>query len=142
MLLNQILAMARAGQIETEGFFLPFAWNTLLANATTQVIQTVQSDADFVIMQSSLCAYQAAGIIVPNPDILMTILDTGTGRQLQSGPFHVNTATGTGGLPFKWPEPKLCKAGGTIQVTLQNLTAVAMRVDLTFHGFKVFYVGA
>lgn len=137
---DQLLAASRARQIELDYFVYTASWVNLLAAITATVNVPLTADSDFVWDAFNLCAYSAVGVLVVNPDYLLQVFDTGSGRNLQDNPVHVNNVSGNGQLPYILPEPKLFKGNATIQVTLQNLTAVAARVDVALIGRKVFYV--
>lgn len=139
MLLDDISMARRIKQIDTDHFVHTATWNPLGAGATTPVQVQFQNDSDFIICKQMITAYSAVGVLVLLPDYLVTILLTGTGRQYQDAPQHVGNAFGTAQLPYILPEPKLVPGGSQMTVTLQNLTAVAARVDISFSGMKVFY---
>lgn len=140
MLLDDLTRAARAGSVYLDPFSYTVTYNTLGALANVPVNIQIQADSDFVITKTMLCAYTAASVFLVNPDYLVSFFDSGSGRQLQDNPVHVHNIMGTAERPFIWSEPKLIKGSSTFIVTTQNLTAVAARVDLLFHGFKVFYV--
>ncbi len=140
-MLKSILEQAmKARRCLLEHFVYVAEWNTLAANATTLVNVQLQNDSDFLIEFITLNSYSAAGTIVANPDYLMTLFGTSSGRQYQSGWIHVNGTTGTGQLPFKLPTPLMLDGGTTLAVTLQNLTGTAARVHVHFIGSKIFYL--
>lgn len=140
MLLDEIHRASRAKQLVTRFFIQEASWNPLGAGATTPMNITTDSDSDFVLRAVSLCAYTAVGNFLPNPDYLVSFNDSGSGRNLQSAPIHVRNVTGDGMWPHYLVDPLLLKGGGTLTITLQNLTAVAARVEMSLHGFKLFYV--
>jgi hypothetical protein len=140
MILDDIGRAQRLKKVEADHFIYTATWNTLGANAVTPVNVPIQNDSDFIIRWLALCAYTAAGTALANPDYLVTIFDTGSGRQFQDQMVHVSNTFGTAQWPFVLPEPKLVKGGSVIQVTLTNNTAVAARVDVALIGFKLFYL--
>jgi hypothetical protein len=75
-------------------------------------------------------------VIAVNPDYLLSIVDLGSGLNLQDVGVHVNNCTGNGQWPYVWPEPYKCPAGGTIAVTLQNNSPTAL-ATLSFQGYKI-----
>lgn len=140
MLLDDILAAGRRGDIELLPFTNSAVFNTLGASATAAVSISIDADSDFVARQSMLMAYSAAGTNIALPDYLITLFDAGSGRNMQNVAQHVGNVMGTAQRPYIWPEPWLVKGGGTVTVTLTNNTATAARVDAAFGGFKVFYL--
>lgn len=102
---------------------------------------TVQSDSDF-----EFC-YLTASVTVPGtPEtgvtmngLLITMEDTGSGRQLQNGQLALANVAGTGQLPGYNPWPKFLDRASQFSVSLtNNQTAQPVDVRLAFGGFKVF----
>lgn len=139
MLLDQLFSASRTRHVELDPFTYTAIFNTLGASATASVDIAINADSDFVVRYINLTSYSAAGTIVADPDYLLTLFDSGSGRNLQDANVHVRNITGNGQRPFIWPEPRLIKASSSFRVTLQNLTATAARVDVALIGFKVFY---
>jgi hypothetical protein len=115
---------------------------TPLALSATQTLGlNITADADFVILYGTRIVTAVDNTtFVANVPELVTLVDTGAGRQLMSSAVHIDELFGTGQLPAYWSFPKLMRAGSTLSVTLQNLEATARNVRLSFHGFKVFTV--
>lgn len=138
---DKIAADERARRIRCEAFIYTAIFNPLPATGALQQQINIQNDSDFLILATTLTVYSAVGIFVVNPDFTLTILDSSTGRQQQDAPVHVANCTGTAQWPYIWPEPKICKGGGTLTLTMFNNTAVATNVaSLAFHGYKIFYL--
>lgn len=139
----QITEAQRARHIELDLFtynaIFPIAAFVGAATITIQI--PITSDSDFVLDCLNLVSYTAVGVLNPNPDYQIFLVDSGSGRNLMDVPVHVNNYSGTGQLPFYLPEPKLFKGAATIGVTLVNNTAVAAKVDVSFIGRKIFYIG-
>jgi len=135
------LDRARAQKfIEIDPFNLSFTWNTLASLASGQTIAvTVNNDSDFVCRYTNGASYSAANVPVVDPDYLVSMTDSSAARALQDNPIHWRTCIGTGERPFVWPAPKLFKGGSTIQIAITNNQALASLVNITLHGFKVFY---
>lgn len=144
MLLDDLLQAARAGKVELDPFTYSaqFPIATFVGGATIPVNISINADSDFVLRYSNLASFSAAGTPVVTPDYTITLFDTGSGRNLQDQALHVSTVTGSGILPYIWPEPKLIKANSTLVVTLTNLTAVAALTYVSLIGFKVFYLSS
>lgn len=141
-LLDDLYSLQRARKVTLDPFVYSAVFNPLAAGATTPVNTSIQADSDFVIRYVNLAAFDLALNFIPAPDLVMTLFDSGSGRNFQDQPIHVANWTGgrnNGGAgPFIWPEPKLVSGSSVITTTLTNLTAVAQRVDVAFVGFKVF----
>lgn len=117
------------------------------ASATVESDIQINADSDFIVQEVNLQAWSAAGTLITTPDYLITVVNTGSGRQLMNQALPVslycggyagtNSIAESGVLSF----PILFTANTTVANTLQNRTAVAAnRVDLVFIGFKVYYL--
>lgn len=140
MVKDVLIAHFKAKRVWLEHFVYVAEWNTLGANATTLVNIQLQNDSDFLAEEITISSYSAAGTQVANPDYLITIFGTSSGRQYQSAAAHVWGLCGTAQLPKKLPTPLMLDGGTTLAVTLQNLTNTAARVHVHFVGTKVFYL--
>jgi hypothetical protein len=113
----------------------------LAANATQSQGLNITADADFVILYGTRIVTAADNVtFIANVPELVTITDTGAGRNLMSAAVHMDELFGTAQLPAYWAFPKLIRAGSTLTATLQSLEATPRNVRLSFHGFKVFSV--
>jgi hypothetical protein len=140
MILDTLLSWTRTRKADTEAFTYSALFNPLVANAQQTVQINIHADSDFLIELTTLSAYSAAGVILPTPDMLLSLFDAGSGRALQDIPMHIANCTGTGQWPYRWPEPKMIKGAGNLSVILQDLGGVGARVDVSFHGQKIFYL--
>jgi hypothetical protein len=138
-LLDDLYAASRARKVELDFFVYSAVFSALTASGDTTVNVAIDSDSDFVVRYVNLIDHSAAGTEVSDPDLLMQLIDQGSGRTLQNTPVHVQNICGTGQRPGILPEPKLIKGGSILQVTLTNREATTPRVDVAFEGFKVFY---
>lgn len=113
----------------------------LAANSTQSQGFGVSADADFVILYGTRIVTAVDNVtFIANVPELVTLTDTGSGRNLMSSPIHMDELFGTAQLPAYWAFPKLIRAGSTLTATIQSLEATARNVRLSFHGFKVFSV--
>ena len=137
---NIVEAAARARKIRLDQFVYRVRFTTFLANATNTQTIAIQSDSDFLWVATSLIVMTAVNTPDITPDMEMSVIDSGSGRQLQDAPVHVLNITGNGQWPFVLPEPKVFVGNGSIQVTVTDLSAVAKaRVEFSFLGSKIFY---
>ncbi len=138
---NAVEQAARAKRVVIDHFTYTAAWTPLGASATTSVTIPISADSDFLWMETSLVDYTAANVLNPNPDLLISFQDAGSGRNLQDNPIHVSLVTGSGQWPFVLPEPKMLVGNGSIQVTLvNNVAQIEGRISLALIGVKVFYL--
>ena len=89
---------------------------------TTQLVETADDDVTFL----------------GNRPLLISVLDTGSGRVLSNIPIHADNWFGTAQRPYVWPVPKIMAPNATMQVTLQNLDPAERHVRVAFAGFKIF----
>jgi hypothetical protein len=134
----------QSGAIKVFQFFYNaiFPITQLLANTAITIPIQIQADSDFVVRKSMVMAFSAPGVPIPNPDFLISMYDTGSGKNWQDVPFTVNNSMGTAQLPFLWPEPQRVSANSTINVTLTNNLAIAALAYVTLSGMKVYQTGS
>jgi len=120
--------------------FLPLAAsNTATDNFITQ------ADSGFAIVKTAFTIASDANVLVANisdtpayaPQVI-TLSDSGSGRDLSNGPVSIKTYFGTGQEPFIWCRPKVLDPNSTFTARIQNLVATAFNIRLSFHGFKIF----
>lgn len=120
--------------------FLPLAAsNTATDNFITQ------ADSGFAIIKTSFTIASNVDVFVANisdtpkyaPQVI-TLSDSGSGRDLSNLPVSINTYFGTGERPFIWSKPKVLDPNSTFTARIQNLVATAFNIRLSFHGFKIF----
>lgn len=120
--------------------FLPLAAsNTATDNFITQ------ADSGFAIIKTAFTVASDVNVFVANisdtpkyaPQII-TLSDSGSGRDLSNGPVSINTYFGTGERPFIWCHPKILDPNSTFTARIQNLVATAFNIRLSFHGYKIF----
>ncbi|MCP4902920.1 MAG: hypothetical protein GY906_38650 [bacterium] len=115
--------------------FLPLA-----AGATTSFNINIQADSSFLFMKLTGVATDVANTtFFDSVPVLLTFLDTASGRQSQSLAIHWNTVVGDGREGFELPYPKYISPTSTFAVQAQNLDAAnAFNLRLSLQGFKVF----
>lgn len=117
-----------------EGALQPFAYSVTFSAlaAAARLTQSIAlgSDADFEAHKC--CAYTDA------TDWETLIIDTSSGRGIVSPLAHGTNVFGTGQRPFILPVAHVFRAGGSIQVDVQNNDGAARDFYLTFWGIKRF----
>lgn len=120
--------------------FLPLAASD---TATDDFI--TQADSGFAICKTSYTVASNVNVFVANisdtpkyAPFVITLSDSGSGRDLSNAPVSINTYFGTGERPYIWPIPKILDPNSTFTVRIQNLVATAFNVRLSFHGYKIF----
>jgi hypothetical protein len=120
--------------------FLPAVANTV---TTTQF--TVQSDSAFAIFSITAVFSDTADAFVANlsdrPQLapfLLSLNDSGSGRNLMDVETHINNIAGTGREQSLLPVPYILDPASTLQGGLRNLSAVNRNVRITYAGVKVF----
>jgi len=153
-LLEDLYARQRARQIEILPFFYSadFPNSAVAANTTPAPVSVnIQSDSHFVVRYFDITVYTSVpfAVFTGMPALLIQFFDTGSGRTLfdnlqpiQNVCGGVAAGAGQGSLPFILPEPWLIRAGGSLQVTIQNAGGITFpRVNVSLPGFKVFKFG-
>jgi hypothetical protein len=120
------------------------------ALATVDVPIQINSDSDFIVQEQNLSAI----VVTPDspddihecvdcPDLLITLIKAGSGREVMNQAQHVTNIFGNywaAQFPGRKSIAALWQANNTITCRLQNRTATAFdRVEISFLGFKVFY---
>lgn len=108
----------------------------------------INSDSDFICLQYNAIGF-AVGTptptLVPNPNILVNITRSGSGRQLMASPVHIglmcgNYQDGTGNIPGVLPISSLYQGNSQVDIRLINQSNIDFsRLDFVLRGFKVFY---
>lgn len=127
-------------------------YNTLAASTTTADQFTVQNDSDFLVLAIVASAATTAAGTVERAYLpyLVSIADTGSGAQWFGGDgngfTHIqNVATrlsgGTAAIAVDYApleHPRFVPAASTVTVVINNLSANADRLWLSFRGVKVY----
>jgi hypothetical protein len=137
-----------------EDFFV-YEANTLglaagLAPAAVYPVNiNIQADSDFKLVKLTQFANNHAAVTNltestrPLPLVTIQMVDTGSGRNLFSGPVPIPGLFGDGRIPFILPIIRIFKASATITVTFTNYdTAITYDVYLQLIGTKLFRGGA
>jgi len=155
-LLEDLYAKQRARQVEIVPFFYStqFTGSVVAAGANTTQTISINADSHFIVRYMNCTVYNSPSIVVFTALAALTVnfFDTGSGRTIQDNPQAIQNlmggAMGTqggpgGNAPFILPEPWLIRAGGAIQVSINNLGLLTFpRVDVSLIGFKAFKFGA
>jgi hypothetical protein len=117
----------------------------LAATSTVEVIILINGDSDFVVQERNIVAFdnQATPVLVPDPNLLITVTRAGAGRETMNQAQHVGNVLGSyqsNKVPGRRPMSGLWNAANTMSFKLQNLSPTNFgRIDIAFSGFKVFY---
>ncbi len=103
----------------------------------------IEADSDFILQKLT---YQAdiAGAAQTDgtrviPNVLVQLIDTGSGRQLMQNPIPIPNIFGIGAIPFILPNPRLFMRNSTIQIAYTSFeAAITPTVRLSFIGYKVY----
>lgn len=114
------------------------------ANGTVDVQIQINGDSDFIAQEYNLTGWSAVNTIVASPDLLITIVRSGSGREIMNQEQAVGNLCGgfftSRSAPGRLPCASLYQSQNTIRVRLQDRSGVAWnRVDFAMRGFKVFY---
>lgn len=124
--------------------FLAGTTTALGASGTTDVQIQINNDSDFIVQEYNLTGWSAVNTIVASPDLLITLIRAGSGREIMNNPQHVGNFCGgyyaSRSFPGRKPIASLIQGNNTMTVRLTDRSAVAWnRVDFEMKGFKVFY---
>lgn len=112
----------------------------VLAGSSSSGSIQIEADSDFQVQKLTVVA-EIADTVSVLPNATVTIIDTGSGRQLMNQATPVAGLFGTGQLPFILPTPKIFLARSTISFTLANIDAADDFTNLWLNliGKKLFY---
>lgn len=118
---------------------------TLNAGAQQSIQLSIEADSNFNWVKTAFfaslagAAQTAASLVIPQ--VTVSILDSGSGRNLQSNPVPVTSMAGNGQLPFVLPIEQVFKARSTITFTLLNTSAAENYsvLNLSLIGYKTFF---
>jgi hypothetical protein len=120
--------------------FLPLA-----ASASSDGQFITQADSGFAIVKTAFTISDSSNVydsdISDTPKYapqVITLSDSGSGRDLSNAPVSINNYFGTGQEPFLWCRAKILDPNSTFTAKIQNLVATAFNIRLAFHGFKIF----
>lgn len=152
---------ASSAQVKKDYFFDPFTYSinflasttpasNLPASGTISRNYIVQNDSAFVLCKTTYVATDTNNAAIANVQpfgsggttafspITVSLVDSGSGRSFMDAPLPIDSVYGTGQLPFVWPMPRIIVPSSVVTATLINLSATAMNVRLSHHGYKVF----
>jgi len=134
------------GLVYLDDFTYQAEWNgTLGSLGTTDVQIQINGDSDFVVQEINFIQWTNTTTPVATPNMLLTIIRSGSGREVMSQAVHVMNYCGNywnNAQVGKRPMPGLIQAANNLTLRLQNLVAAsAGRVHISLIGFKVFYTG-
>ena len=125
--------------------FYSYTQRAVISNtvgATVSLVYQIEADSYFYCNAISYQTDTALANVTDSTNIVplvnITILDTGSGRQLMANPTPLNNIGGYNGNPFRLAKPRRFSPTSQIQVTLVNYAAIAYNISLTFSGFKVY----
>lgn len=115
---------------------------TIAAGGTTDGNVTLDADSDFLWQKftfQALLNSDGSAIEQNLTKCGLIITDTGSGRNLSNSTVPLAAFAGSGELPFILPTPKIFKASGQIQVTVNNFGDAALdSLYLVFIGQKCY----
>lgn len=121
--------------------FLPLAASDAGAGGDIQI----DADSDFLIMGASAIVTDVNDVVVAsivnafdkfNPPFLVTLTDAA--RSFSNIATGFKNLFGTAEQPAIWPFPKLIRATTTLTTKIQNLSATAYRIRISYAGIKIF----
>jgi len=120
-----------------------YVTNTAIAHggvASSQI--QIDSGTDFYWIATTLRADIAGAAVtngtVPSPNVLVTINDTGTSRNLMNGAIPLPELAGDGREPYRLVRPRLFRANSVINFSYVSYEAAVDYANLyvVFHGYR------
>jgi hypothetical protein len=115
---------------------------TAAVGNTVSAVYQIEADSYFYWNATSFQADTALANVTDSTNIVplvnITILDSGSGRQLMANPTPLNCIAGYNGGPFRLPKARRFAPTSQITVTFVNFAAIAYNISLTLSGFKVY----
>lgn len=149
--IQQLAALLNAskGQVTKRFQLDPFVFGInflpLPASGTATGQFITQADSGFAICKTSCTVASDVSVFVANvSDIprfapqIITLSDSGSGRDLSNTPIALETQFGTGEWPVIWAKAKVLDPNSTFTARIQNLVATAFNIRLSFIGYKIF----
>lgn len=142
-ILEKLAQAAAEHLVFIEYFVIPLRWTSLLTATAQEQSAQVPKDSDFLIREINHAAYTPAGTLLPTPDELIDMVDSGSGRLFNTSIRpHITTVTGTGQRPFILPEPRIIAGGNAVSIVIENISGATIdRQHLSLVGCKIFYRG-
>jgi len=115
----------------------------LAVGGSSNDVINIEADSDFILQkltyQADLAGVAQAQATRVIPNVLVQLIDTGSGRQLMQNPIPIPNIFGTGAIPFILPNPRLFMRNSTIQVAYTSFEAAdTPTIRLSFIGYKVY----
>lgn len=137
-----------ATQIIAEDYYVyQITFENLLAGTVQTGFIQIEADSDFLIQKlAEFTDEDGSDQTVFSqvlPIVKVTIVDTGSGRQLMNQAVPVSNIFGSGKLPYILPTPKLFVKNSRINVTVENFSSATdyANLFLSFEGKKIFTAG-
>lgn len=142
--LNMTMGQA-AKRFTLDPFIFPINFLPIAASATATGQFITQADSGFAICKTSFDIASDVNVFAANisdtpryAPLIVTLSDSGSGRDLSSAPVGIDLQFGSGTWPLIWSKPKVLDPNSTFTARVQNLVATAFNVRLAFIGFKIF----
>jgi len=134
-----------ASEYRRKGFtvqYQPFVYGAdfvpINAGITDSRGVAIDHDADFILSAQTFVSFETGGLVNLNPNMLVSLSDQSSQRQLQNEPLHLVGTFGTGQRPFMYYKPLVLRRRSTLLVTLTNNTLQNHNTRLSFQGVKAY----
>lgn len=111
----------------------PYTYSTgaisIGANQSASININIQIDSHFLVEKLTAIRTGPA---------LITLKDSGIGRQWMNSPIHIDNVFGNSQFPNILPAPRLVQRGSSLNITIQNLMNSTNTITLMFDGLKLF----
>lgn len=125
-----------------QGFIYQKVLTTLIAtpaaNTAATAVISIQSDADFVLQQMTMTAFDVT-TFVANPNATVLLSDPSNSSPISDGYVALTTVFGTASLPFILPVPRMIRRNGSLTIAINsNNSTGTVTYYLSFIGHKLY----
>lgn len=111
----------------------PYTYSTgqivIAANQSASVNINIQVDSHFLVEKITG---------VRTGPALITIKDSGIGRQWMNSSVHIDNLMGNSQFPNILPAPRLVQRGSSLNITIQDISGAQNTIEMIFDGLKLF----
>ena len=109
----------------------------------------IEAESDFLIQKLAYFALASTASLVEQgnqvyPSVVVTLTDTGSGREFMDSPLELTSFFGSGVLPYIIPTPKLFVKNSRIKLLVENINTrfgSLQILSVNLHGKKIFTAG-
>jgi hypothetical protein len=112
---------------------VPYTYSTgsfvVGANQSASININIQIDSHFLVEKL---------MAVRSGPALVTLKESGIGRQWMNTPVHIDNLFGNSQFPNILPAPRIVARGSSLNITIQDISGSSNTIELLFDGLKLF----